>query len=329
MNIKTFYKNKTILITGGTGSFGSSYLDYIIKNNIKLKKLIIFSRDEYKQHNLQQKYPESEYSFLRFFLGDIRDRDRMISVMNGVDYVINAAALKHVYKAEYDPDEFIKTNINGVQNLINACIKNKVKKVITLSTDKACEPFNLYGATKLCAEKLLISANNIKGNVPIKFTVLRYGNVFNSRGSIVPKLLANKNEKIVKITDRKMTRFSMMMSEAIEMVNWSMINCIGREVVIPKLKSYKLVDLVKAIAPKSKIIMVGKKIGEKIHEKLISNQENENVYFNGKYYLILYEKKDIKKIKNFKKISLNEYSSNQNTFMTVKEIKNKINIISQ
>ena len=163
--IKKFYKNKTILITGGTGSFGSSFIKFIIKERIQLKKLIILSRDEYKQHNLSLKYPEKKFDFLRFFLGDIRDEERLVSVMKGVDYVINAAALKHVYKAEYDPIEFIKTNVLGAQNIISASLKNKVKKVITLSTDKACEPFNLYGATKLCAEKLLLAANNIKGKM--------------------------------------------------------------------------------------------------------------------------------------------------------------------
>ncbi len=324
---KKFYKNKIILITGGTGSFGSSFIKFVIQKKIQLKKLIILSRDEYKQHNLLIKYPENKYDFLRFYLGDIRDEERLVSVMKDVDYVINAAALKHVYKAEYDPIEFIKTNVNGVQNIISASLKNKVKKVITLSTDKACEPFNLYGATKLCAEKLLLAANNIKGENKTYFTVVRYGNVFNSRGSIVPKLLSLKNKNVIKISNSKMTRFSMMMDEAIEMVNWSIINCNGKEIVVPKLKSYRLIDLVKAVAPKCKIINEGKKIGEKIHEKLISNQETENIFFNGKYYLILNESKPRLKIKNFKKVYLNEYSSKENTYLSINEIRDKISSI--
>ena len=325
--IKKFFKNKKILITGGTGTFGSSFIKFVIKEKMQLKKLILLSRDEYKQHNLSIKYPENKYKFLRFYLGDIRDEERLVTVMKDVDYVINAAALKHVYKAEHDPIEFIKTNVYGVQNIVSASLKNQVKKVITLSTDKACEPYNLYGATKLCAEKLLLAANNIKGKNKTYFSVVRYGNVFNSRGSIVPKLLSLKNKNIIKISDSKMTRFSMMIDEAIEMVNWSLINCNGKEIVVPKLKSYRLIDLVKAIAPKCKIINEGKKIGEKIHEKLISNQETENIFFNGKYYLIFNENKPSLKIKNFKKIDLNGYNSKENTYLSINELRDKINSI--
>lgn len=325
---KKTFKNKSILITGGTGTFGLAFINYIIKKKINLKKLIIFSRDEFKQHELQLKYPEKKFKFLRFFLGDIRDEARVNMVLQDVDFVINAAALKHVYKAEYDPIEFIKTNVIGIQNIISCSLKNNVKKVITLSTDKACEPSNLYGATKLCAEKVLQAANNIKGSKNISFVVVRYGNVLNSRGSIVPKLRKLRDKNKIVLSDKRMTRFSMLKEEAVELVIWSLVNTHGSEIVIPKLKSYRLVDLVKAIYPKSQIKFEGKKVGEKFHEKLISDLEVENTYDSGKYFLIINNDKTkkkylIKKTK-LKKVKFKNYNSENNNYLSINEIKNNL-----
>lgn len=324
-DFKKIFKNKVILVTGGTGTFGNAFIDYVIKKKINLKKLIIFSRDEFKQHYLQLKYPEKKFKFLRFFLGDIRDQERLNMVFQNVDFVINAAALKHVYKAEYDPIEFIKTNVIGIQNIISCSLRNKVEKVITLSTDKACEPSNLYGASKLCAEKVLQAANNIKGNKKVSFVVVRYGNVLNSRGSIVPRLKDLKNKNQINITDRKMTRFSMLAYDAVELVLWSFANTYGTEIVIPKLKSYKLIDLVKAIYPKAQVKCEGKKIGEKIHEKLISDLEAENTYDVGKYFLIINNEKIKKeylsnKIK-LKKVKFINYNSKNNIYLSINELK--------
>ena len=246
-------KNKnSYLITGGTGSFGKAFISNLVNSNKKISRLVIFSRDELKQYEMAQLYPNKKYPFIRFFLGDVRDEKRVIAATEGIETIIHAAALKQVPTTEYNPFEAIKTNIIGANNVIEAALKNKVKNVIALSTDKACSPINLYGATKLCSDKLFISANNIKGNRKIRFSVVRYGNVFGSRGSVVPFFLKNESKNQLPITDKEMTRFNISLAYAVEVVMWSLKNLIGGELLIPKLPSYKIMDLAKAISPKCK-----------------------------------------------------------------------------
>ena len=232
-------------------------------------------------------YDVKKYPFIRFFIGDIRDKDRVNMALKDIDYVIHAAALKQVDTSEYNPFETIKTNVIGTQNIIEACLNNKVKKMIALSTDKAVSPFNLYGATKLCAEKLTISANNIKGNNPISFSIVRYGNVLGSRGSVLPVFLHQKNSKTLTITQKEMTRFNISLKESIDLVLWSFKNSKGGEIFIPKIKSFKIIDLAKAICPNCKIKYIGTRRGEKIHEELVSEYESEYLHDFGKYYGIL------------------------------------------
>ena len=236
----TFLKNKTLLVTGGTGSFGKAFLKKIIKDYRDIKKLIIFSRDELKQFELSQKFDEKKYKFLRFFIGDIRDLQRLERALEGVDYVVHAAALKQVVTSEYNPFETIKTNVIGAQNLIEACLNKSVKKVVALSTDKASSPINLYGATKLCSDKLFISANNIKGKRKLVFSVARYGNVMGSRGSVIPIFNEQKKSQVLKITDQKMTRFSLPIEESVELVLYALKNAIGGEIFVPKIPSFKV-----------------------------------------------------------------------------------------
>lgn len=280
--------NKTILITGGTGSFGKSFIDQIIKKHKNIKKLIIFSRDELKQFNLSKKYSDEKYKFLRFFIGDVRDYKRLDWALKEVDIVIHAAALKQVPAAEYNPIEAIKTNILGAQNVIEASLNNNVKKVIALSTDKASSPVNLYGATKLCSDKLFIAANNFKGGKKISFSVVRYGNIFGSRGSVIHSFLSQKKkDNVLKITDLAMTRFLLSVDKGVDLVIWSISNSFGGEIIIPKIPSIKIIDLAKIIAPKSKIKVIGVRPGEKIHEELISTHESRNCFNLKDKYVIL------------------------------------------
>ena len=280
--IINFIQNKSILITGGTGSFGRCFTEYLIKNKIKFKKLIIYSRDELKQYEMQKMI---HHKNLRFFIGDIRDYDRIELALRDVDIVIHAAALKQVPAAEYNPFEYIKTNILGTQNIIRASIEKKVKNVIFLSTDKACSPLNLYGATKLAAEKSVIAAQNTIGKQNIKFSVVRYGNVFNSRGSVIPIFLNNKNN-FIPITHKDMTRFMMTLKESVEFVFNSLVNSRGGEIFIPKLYAFKIIDLAKAIEPSKKIKIIGIRPGEKIHEELINFYESKNVIEFKKHYVL-------------------------------------------
>lgn len=326
-NTKKMFNGMNILITGGTGSFGYNFVKFILKNYPKINKIIIFSRDEFKQFQLKQKINSSK---LRFFIGDVRDKERLLFALRGVNICIHAAALKHVEAAEYNPIECIKTNILGAQNVVEACIYNKVKKVIALSTDKASAPINLYGATKLCSDKIFTSSNRIVGDQNISFSVVRYGNVFGSRGSIVPTFIKIKqNNEIPLITDINMTRFNISLKESIEMVTWAIKNMKGGEIFIPKLKAYKIIDLKNAIFGKSYSYKVsGKRIGEKINEDLITNNESINTYDLGKYYAIVdiltvknkYEK--LLKMKKIKKVHSNfEYRSDNQEFLTVNQIK--------
>ena len=320
-------KKNSYLITGGTGSFGKAFVKKLINSSKKISRLVIFSRDELKQFEMAQMFPVKKYPFIRFFIGDIRDSNRVISATESIETIIHAAALKQVPTTEYNPFEAIKTNIIGANNLIEAALKNSVKNVIALSTDKACSPINLYGATKLCSDKLFISANNIKGNRNIKFSVVRYGNVFGSRGSVVP-LFLKKNPGALPITDREMTRFNISLEYATDIVFWSLSNLSGGELLVPKLPSYKILDLARAINPKCKIKIAGIRPGEKIHEEMISTSDSQNTLELKKFYIILpkLNKEIFTKYKNkygAKKVKKGfTYSSNINSkFLSIIELR--------
>jgi UDP-N-acetylglucosamine 4,6-dehydratase len=329
------FNNKTILITGGTGTFGNNFIKLIKNKKINFKKIIIFSRDEFKQHEMANKFARQSNLNLRFFIGDIRDKDRLRMAFENVDIVIHAAALKQVPTAEYNPFEAIKTNVIGTQNLIEVSLEKNIKKFIALSTDKAAAPINLYGATKLCSDKLTISSNNIKGNKPTLFSVVRYGNVMASRGSVIPEFIRNSKNNFLEITDLNMTRFSITIEEAIEVVFWAIKNSIGGEIIVPKIPSYRLVDLAKAICPKCKLKVTGIRPGEKLHEEMITISDSYNTFDIGKYYIIL-DNINLKNLSKYpktykiKKVHKNfSYNSlNNPNFLTVKEIINLVKKIS-
>jgi UDP-N-acetylglucosamine 4,6-dehydratase (inverting) len=281
------FSKSTILITGGTGSLGQALTKYILDNFPEIKRLIIFSRDEQKQFQMSQEFSQEKYPQMRYFLGDVRDKERVIRAFQGVDYVIHAAALKHVPIAEYNPDEFIKTNIIGAQNVIHASYETGVKRVVALSTDKACSPINLYGATKLTSDKLFIAANNIWGNSPVKYSVVRYGNVMGSNGSVIPFFINKKKDGVFPITDPTMTRFNITLRGGVEMVIHALENAWGGELFVPKIPSYNILDIAKAIDEKCKINVIGIRPGEKLHEEMISVSDSYYTYDLGKYYVIL------------------------------------------
>ena len=286
--MKDFFKNKTILITGGTGSLGKELTKYFFNNHgDEIKKLIIFSRDEQKQFLMSHDYPENKYKKIRFFIGDVRDKSRLKRALNGVNFVIHAAAMKHVHIAEYNPDECVKTNIDGAKNLIEACLENNVENVVALSTDKACAPTNLYGASKLASDKLFIAANNIKGTQAIKFSVVRYGNVMASNGSVIPYFLKMKDKGVLPITSKKMTRFNISIQDGAKMVIHALTKSWGGELFVPKIPSYKIMDVADAVCKDCKKEEVGIRPGEKIHEEMISSSDSYNTYDLGKYYVIL------------------------------------------
>lgn len=278
---------KTILITGGTGSFGKKFVETVLKK-FNPKKIIIYSRDELKQFEMQNdpKY-KKDGVLMRYFIGDVRDEKRLTRAMEGVDIVIHAAALKQVPAAEYNPFEAVKTNIIGGQNVIEACFENGVKKVIALSTDKAAAPINLYGATKLTSDKLFIAANNYRGTRDIKFSVVRYGNVMGSRGSVIPFFLEKKKSGVLPITDERMTRFNITLQEGVDFVLACLERMWGGELFVPKIPSFNVVDLAKAIASESKIEIVGLRPGEKIHEEMITEADAMNTIEFDKYFVIL------------------------------------------
>lgn len=282
------FKGKSILITGGTGSLGKALTKHIFESHADVRRVIIFSRDEQKQFQMAQEYPQEKYPQIRFFIGDVRDKDRLIRAFKGVDYVIHAAAMKHVHLAEYNPEECIKTNIGGAQNVVDACFETNVQRVVALSTDKACAPINLYGATKLTSDKLFIAANNIKGRNPIKFSVVRYGNVMGSNGSVIPFFIKKKeSDGVLPITDPEMTRFNISLCEGVEMVMHALENAWGGELFVPKIPSYKIMDVAEAIGPNCDKPIVGIRPGEKVHEEMITPSDSFYTYDLGKYYVIL------------------------------------------
>lgn len=279
--------NKSILITGGTGSFGKAFVKLVLERYPKVKRLVIFSRDEQKQFQMEMEYPHHKYPQVRFFIGDVRDEDRIRMALKGIDTVVHAAAMKHIHIAEYNPIECIKTNIIGAENLIKACLDSDVENVVALSTDKAAAPINLYGATKLASDKLFIAANNIKGQKKIKLSVVRYGNVMGSNGSVIPFFLKKRNEKVLPITDAKMTRFNILLDEAVEMVFHAIENAWGGELFVPKIPSFKVTDLAEAIGPDCEHKVIGIRPGEKLHEEMITSSDSFSTYDMGKYFVIL------------------------------------------
>lgn len=278
---------KSVLITGGTGSFGKKFVETILIKFPNIKRLVIFSRDELKQFEMSLVFPIEKYECIRYFLGDVRDYPRFKKACNGIDIIIHAAALKQVPAAEYNPMEFIKTNIIGAQNVIDAALGSNVQNVVALSTDKAAAPINLYGATKLCSDKLFVAANNIKGHQDIKFSVVRYGNVIGSRGSVVPFFINKRKEGVLPITHNDMTRFNITLEYGIELVLYALKNAIGGEIFVPKIPSYKITDVATAIGPNCKQVDIGIRPGEKLHEEMITETDSFNTIEIGKYYAIL------------------------------------------
>jgi UDP-N-acetylglucosamine 4,6-dehydratase len=279
--------NKVVLITGGTGSFGKKFIETILSRYPSVKKIIIFSRDELKQFDLKQRYPELEYPQLRFFIGDVRDKDRVKRACEGVDVIIHAAAIKQVDTAEYNPTECIRTNVDGAENVIHAALDCGVKDVVALSTDKACAPINLYGATKLTSDKLFIAANNIKGSKDIRFSVVRYGNVMGSRGSVIPFFMEKKKTGVIPITHEGMTRFNISLQAGVDMVMFALKRHLGGELFVPKIPSYKIKDVAQAIAPNCRFEIVGIRPGEKLHEEMITDTDSLNTIDLGEFFAIL------------------------------------------
>lgn len=278
---------RSVLITGGTGSFGKAFVKTVLQRNPDIRRLVVFSRDELKQHEMAQKFSPSDYPALRYFIGDVRDLDRMRRALDDVEIVIHAAALKQVPAAEYNPFECIKTNVLGAQNVIEACLDTDVRRVIALSTDKAAAPINLYGATKLCSDKLFTAANNIGGGRDIRFAVVRYGNVMGSRGSVIPFFLSQRETGVLPITDPEMTRFNISLGAGVDMVLWALENAHGGEIFVPKLPSYRILDVAKAIGPECEYPLVGIRPGEKIHEEMITISDSYNTVDLGRYFAIL------------------------------------------
>jgi UDP-N-acetylglucosamine 4,6-dehydratase/5-epimerase len=279
--------NKSVLITGGTGSFGKMFTKIIFERYPNIKRLVILSRDEQKHYQMAMEYPDTKYKAIRYFIGDVRDESRLVSAFEGIDIVIHAAAMKHVHIAEYNPMECVKTNVLGAENVINAAFKTGVKKVVALSTDKAAAPINLYGATKLTSDKLFIAANNIRGKRDLSFSVVRYGNVMGSNGSVMPFFLKKRHEGVLPITDKRMTRFNISLEDGCEMVFNAIENSWGGEVFVPKIPSYKIVDVATAIAPECEQVEVGIRPGEKLHEEMITTSDSFNTLDLGKYYAII------------------------------------------
>ena len=323
--------HKSILITGGTGSLGQQLTKTILHKWPNVKRLVIFSRDEQKQFQMNQEYPESKYAAIRYFIGDVRDYHRLLRAFEGIDYVIHAAAMKHVHIAEYNPMECVKTNVLGAENVINAALATGVKNVVALSTDKAAAPINLYGATKLCSDKLFVAANNIKGFRDLKFSVVRYGNVMGSNGSVIPFFLSKRKDGVLPITDINMTRFNISLQEGANMVLHAMETAWGGEIFVPKIPSYKITDIAKAIGPDCEHKVIGIRPGEKVHEEMITSSDSCSTYDLGKYDAILpqvtnWNLEEYKKHFNAKSVPLGfQYNSGENKeWVGVEELRDLI-----
>jgi len=323
--------NQSVLITGGTGSLGRQLARAILAHYPAVKRLVIFSRDELKQYEMSLELSTSRYPALRYFIGDIRDARRVRRALEGIDVVIHAAALKQVPAAEYNPFECINTNILGAQNLIEACLDCGVRNVVALSTDKAAAPINLYGATKLCSDKLFIAANNIKGNRNIRFSVVRYGNVMGSRGSVIPFFLERRKTGVLPITDPEMTRFNISLDEGVNLILWALENASGGEIFVPKIPSYRIIDIAKAIGPECELSVLGIRAGEKIHEDMITASDSLNTVDLGKYYAILpssadFDHDDYIKSRKGKSVPAGfSYNSGTNSdFLSIETLRNLI-----
>ena len=323
--------NKSILITGGTGSLGKQLTKRIYQNWPDIERLVIYSRDEQKQFEMAQEYPHDKYHSIRFFIGDVRDKERLTRAMDGIDFVIHAAAMKHVPIAEYNPDEAVKTNIIGAQNVIDACLATRVQNVVALSTDKAAAPINLYGATKLASDKLFIAANNVRGHRDIKFSVVRYGNVMGSNGSVIPFFIKKRKEGVLPITDKQMTRFNISLDGGVDMVFHAMEHAWGGEVFVPKIPSYRIMDVANAICSECEKKEIGIRPGEKLHEEMITSSDSFFTYDLGTYYVILPSNPSFKlekfiKAKKAKKVPQGfAYNSGENTeWETVESMKKLI-----
>ena len=325
--------DQSMLITGGTGSFGKAFVKSVLEHCPKIKRLVVFSRDELKQYEMQQEFPKEKFPALRFFIGDVRDPGRLSRAMEGIDTVVHAAALKQVPAAEYNPFEFIKTNIMGAQNVIEACLDNSVRRVVALSTDKAAAPINLYGATKLCSDKLFVAANNFRGDRDLRFTVVRYGNVMGSRGSVIPFFLNKAKSGTLPITDLGMTRFNISLDEGVEMVLWGLEHALGGEILVPKIPSYRISDVAEAIGPNCKHEIVGIRPGEKLHEEMITNSDSPNTIDIGRYFAILgsgIEKNMTEYFNDFNAKPVSKgfaYDSGNNSdYLTIEQIRDLIKI---
>ena len=324
--------NKSILITGGTGSFDKKFVETIISEYKNIKRLVIYSRDELKQFEMKQYYPSSKYSQIRFFIGDVRDKERLIRACEGINILIHAAALKQIDTAEYNPFEYVKTNVIGAQNIIDAAFEQEVEHVVSLSTDKACAPINLYGATKLVSEKLITAANNIKGKRNIRLSVVRYGNVMGSRGSVIPLFIKQRENGVLTITHKDMTRFNITIKDSVNLVLFAIKNHLGGEIFIPKIPSYKIIDVAKAISPTCNIKEIGIRPGEKLHEELITETDSLNTIDLGEYYAMLpsisynYKKEDYIIHHKAQFVPMNfKYNSEKNTeWETISTIRKKI-----
>jgi len=279
--------DSSVLVTGGTGSFGKAFVGTVLKRFPKIRRLVVFSRDELKQYEMAHTWGEAEHPGIRYFLGDVRDYERLTRALEGIDIVVHAAALKQVVAAEYNPFEFIQTNVLGAHNVVNACLHAGVKRVVALSTDKAAAPINLYGATKLCSDKLFVAANNIRGSRDVRFSVVRYGNVMGSRGSVVPFFLQKRASGVLPITHRGMTRFNISLQDGVDLVLWALENAWGGELFVPKLPSYRITDMAKAIGPKCDVQVTGVRPGEKIHEEMITASDSPNTVDLGPCYAIM------------------------------------------
>jgi len=321
----------SILLTGGTGSFGKKFVEMLLQQFPDIHRLVIYSRDELKQYEMGLQFSDMQYRGLRYFLGDVRDKQRLVRACEGIDIIVHAAALKQVPTAEYNPMECIKTNIIGAQNVIEAALDTGVKQVVALSTDKAAAPINLYGATKLCSDKLFVAANNIKGKRDISFSVVRYGNVMGSRGSVIPFFLQQRQQGVLPITDPQMTRFNITLEEGVKMVWWAIENSWGSEVFVPKIPSYRITDVATAIAPQAEQRIVGIRPGEKIHEEMITSSDSYTTFDLGSYYAILPNQMDNNLQEHFLKngaVKVKEgfsYNSGDNdVFLTVDELRQLI-----